>query len=115
MATDESLSASHDHKSPVGLPELLVVMARMWMHQRNRRDLESLQSDNGAMKRTSPGRLPPSAAARARVEALRRGEAPIVLDPAEAQGLAFISPAERQAAIVLATRKRSAEKKRRKR
>ena len=64
------------------------------------------------MKRSSPNRLPPSAAAKARVEALRRGEAPVVRDPDEARGLAFISPAERQAAIAMAARKKAAEKKR---
>lgn len=67
------------------------------------------------MKHAPPHRLPPSAAARARVKALHRGEAPIVSDPAEARGLAFISPAERRAAIALEARKLAAEKKRRKR
>jgi hypothetical protein len=46
------------------------------------------------------------------VEALRRGEAPLVRDPEEARGLTFISPAERQAAFAKAARKRAAEKKR---
>jgi hypothetical protein len=64
------------------------------------------------MKHSSHKRLPPSAAAKARVEALRRGEAPVVRDPDEARGLAFISPAERQAAVAKAARKRAAEKKR---
>jgi hypothetical protein len=48
------------------------------------------------------------------VKALRRGEAPVVQDPEEARGLAFISPAERQAAFALAARKRAVEEKRRK-
>ena len=64
------------------------------------------------MKQPSPNRLPPSAAAKARVKALRRGEAPVVKDPEEARGVTFISPAERQAAFALAARKRAAEKKR---
>jgi hypothetical protein len=42
---------------------------------------------------------------------LRRGEAPVVRDPEEARGVAFISPAERQAAIALAARKGAAKKK----
>jgi len=46
------------------------------------------------------------------VKALSRGEAPVVQDPEEARGLAFVSPAERQAAFALAARKRAAEKKR---
>jgi hypothetical protein len=66
------------------------------------------------MKHPSPHRLPQSAAAKARVKALRRGEAPIVQDPEEARGLTFISPAERQAAFAQAARKRAAEEKRRK-
>jgi hypothetical protein len=37
-----------------------------------------------------------------------------VRDLEEARGLAFISPAERQAAFALAARKKAAEKKRRK-
>jgi len=66
------------------------------------------------MKHSAPKRvrLPPSAAAKARVEALRRGEAPVVKDPEEARGATFISPAERQAAFAQAARKRAAEKKR---
>jgi hypothetical protein len=64
------------------------------------------------MKHSSANRLPQSAAAKARVEALRRGEAPIVRDPDEARGVTLISPAERQAAFALAARKRAAEKKR---
>jgi hypothetical protein len=65
------------------------------------------------MKQSSPkpNRLPPSAAARARVKALRRGEAPVVKDPEEARGVSFISPAERQAAFAQAARKRKAEEK----
>jgi len=63
------------------------------------------------MKHSSPKRLPPSAAAKARVEALRRGEAPVVRDPEEARGVTFISPAERQAAFAKAARKRAAETK----
>lgn len=63
------------------------------------------------MKHPSPKRSPPSAAAKARVEALRRGEAPVVQDPEEARGMTFISPAERQAAFAQAARKRAAEKK----
>jgi hypothetical protein len=66
------------------------------------------------MKRPSPHRSPPSAAAKARVEAFRRGEPPVVQDPDEARGVTFISPAERQAAFAQAARKRAAEKKRRK-
>jgi hypothetical protein len=58
--------------------------------------------------------LPPSAAAKARVKAFRRGEPPVVRDPEEARGVTFISPAERQAAFAMAARKRAAEKKRRK-
>jgi hypothetical protein len=46
------------------------------------------------------------------VEALRRGEAPVVQDPEEARGLPFVSPAERQAAFAMAARKKAAEKKR---
>ena len=46
------------------------------------------------------------------MKALSRGEAPVVQDPEEARGLAFVSPAERQAAFALAARKRAAEKKR---
>jgi hypothetical protein len=66
------------------------------------------------VKHSSPNRnrQPPSAAAKARVEALRRGEAPVVHDPEEARGATFISPAERQAAFAQAARKRAAEKKR---
>jgi len=64
------------------------------------------------MKHSSPNRQPPSAAARARVKALNRGEAPVVKDPEEARGVVFISPAERQAAFALAARKKAAEKKR---
>ena len=75
---------------------------------------EPIHSDNEPMKHSSPHRSPPSAAAKARVKALRRGEAPIVQDPEEARGLTFISPAERQAAFALAARKRAAKKKRRK-
>jgi hypothetical protein len=63
------------------------------------------------MKHPSPNRQPPSAAAKARVAALRRGEPPIVRDPEEARGVTFISPAERQAAIAAAARKRAAEKR----
>lgn len=60
------------------------------------------------MSKTSTTRRPPaSAAAKARVAALLRGEAPVVGDPEEARGLAFISPGERQAAIALAARKRA--------
>jgi hypothetical protein len=75
------------------------------------RHAEPARGDNGPMKRSSPHRSPPSAAARARVKALRRGEAPIVRDPEEARGVTFISPAERQAAFALAARKRAAEEK----
>jgi hypothetical protein len=64
------------------------------------------------MKPPSPERSPPSAAAKARVEALRRGEAPIVRDPEEARGVTLISRAERQAAFALAARKRAAGKER---
>lgn len=63
------------------------------------------------MKNSSTNRLPQSAAAKARVKALRRGEAPVVKDPEEARGVSFISPAERQAAFALAARKKAAEKK----
>jgi hypothetical protein len=66
------------------------------------------------MKRPSPRRSPPSAAAKARVEAFHRGEPPVVQDPEEARGKTFISPAERQAAFAQAARKKAAEKKRRK-
>lgn len=62
-------------------------------------------------KTSAPRRPPASAAAKARVAALLRGEAPIVGDPDEARGLAFVSPAERQAAIALAARKRAVAKK----
>ena len=65
--------------------------------------------DNEPMKHSLPPRLPPSAAARARVRALRRGEAPVVRDPEEARGLTFVSPAERRAAFALAARKRRRE------
>jgi hypothetical protein len=58
-------------------------------------------------KTSAPRRPPASAAAKARVAALLRGEAPVVGDPEEARGLAFISPGERQAAIALAARKRA--------
>ncbi len=63
------------------------------------------------MKHSSPNRRPQSAAAKARVKALSRGEAPVVRDPEEARGLAFVSPAERQAAFAQAARKRAAEEK----
>jgi len=58
-----------------------------------------------------PRRPPPSAAAKARVATLRQGGAPIVKDPEEARGLAFVSPAERQAAVNRAARKRALKKK----
>jgi hypothetical protein len=64
-------------------------------------------------KQSSPHRLTPSAAARARVKAFGRGEAPVVRDPEEARGVTFVSPAERQAAFAQAARKLAAEKKRR--
>jgi len=64
------------------------------------------------MKHSTTRRSPPSAAARARVKAFHRGESPIVQDPEEARGSTFISPAERQAAIAMAARKRAAGKKR---
>jgi hypothetical protein len=66
------------------------------------------------VKRSSANRQPPSAAAKARVEALRRGEAPVVHDPEEARGVVFVSPAERQAAFAREARKRALEKKRQK-
>lgn len=66
------------------------------------------------MKHPPPHRAPQSAAAKARVRALRRGEAPVVRDPEEARGLALVSPAERQAAFALAARKRAAEEKNKK-
>jgi hypothetical protein len=66
------------------------------------------------MKHTPTKRSPPSAAAKARVRALQRGEAPVVRDPEEARGLAFVSPAERQAAVAQAARKKAAAQKRRK-
>jgi hypothetical protein len=60
----------------------------------------------------SPSRRPPpSAAAKARVAALLRGGAPVVKDPEEARGLAFVSPAERQAAANRAARKRALKKR----
>lgn len=62
-------------------------------------------------KSSAPRRPPASAAARARVAALLRGEAPVVADPEEARGLPFVSPSERQAAIALAARKRALAKK----
>ncbi|HWZ85219.1 MAG TPA: hypothetical protein VN032_03405 [Thermoanaerobaculia bacterium] len=65
------------------------------------------------MKPSSPRRPPASAAAKARVAALLRGEAPVVGDPDEARGLPFVSPGERQAAIAIAARKKAAAKKRR--
>jgi hypothetical protein len=64
------------------------------------------------MKHSQPNRLPPSAAAKARVKALGRGEAPVVRDPEEARGVTFVSPGERQAAFAKAARKLAAEKKR---
>jgi hypothetical protein len=45
------------------------------------------------------------------VKALLRGEAPIVRDPEEARGLAFISPKELQAAAARAARKKAVRKK----
>jgi len=62
-------------------------------------------------KPSSPRRPPASAAARARVAALLRGEAPLVGDPEEARGLPFVSPGERQAAIALEARRRAVAKK----
>jgi hypothetical protein len=63
------------------------------------------------VKSSSPPRPPPSAAAKARVRALLRGEAPVVHDPEEARGLPFVSPKERQAAVALEARRRAAKKK----
>jgi len=64
-------------------------------------------------KSSSSRRPPASAAAKARVAALLRGEAPVVGDPEEARGLPFVSPRERQAAIALEARKKALAKKRR--
>jgi len=65
-----------------------------------------------APKSSAPRRPPASAAAKARVAALLRGEAPVVADPDEARGLAFVSPAERHAAVAREARKRALAKKR---
>jgi hypothetical protein len=72
---------------------------------------KAIRGHNAHVKQSPPSRQPPSAAAKARVEALRRGEAPIVRDPEEARGVTFISRSERQAAIAAAKR-RAAEEKR---
>jgi hypothetical protein len=62
------------------------------------------------MKGTPRRRSPPSAAAKARVAELKKGGSPIVHDPEEARGVAFISPAERQAAIARDNRERARKK-----
>jgi hypothetical protein len=66
-----------------------------------------------APKSSAARRPPASASAKARVAALLRGEAPTVHDPEEARGLAFVSPAERHAAVAREARKRALAKKRR--
>ena len=72
-----------------------------------------MKSSKSSAKSSAARRPPASAAAKARVAALLRGEAPVVADPEEARGLAFVSPAERHAAVAREARKRALAKKRR--